>query len=63
MIIKIKCKNDYLMDILCKNPDTDFGLYFKPLKNGHIAGNAVDKHNYEIVFQDEKDSFQPVYLT
>ena len=47
------------MDILCKNPDTDFGLYFKPLKNGHIAGNALDKHSYEIVFQDEKDSFQP----
>ena len=59
MIIKISCENDNLMDILYKNPDTDFGLYFKPLKNGHIAGNIVDKHNYEVVFQDEKYSSFP----
>ena len=59
MIIKIKCENDYLMDILYKNPDTDLGLYFKPLKNGQIAGNIVDKHHYEVVFQDEKNSYLP----
>jgi len=59
MIIKIKSENDYLMDILNKNPDTDMGLYLKPLKNGHVAGNVVDKHYYEIVFQDEKDSYLP----
>ena len=47
------------MDILYKNPDTDFGLYFKPLKNGQIAGNIVDKHHYEVVFQDEKYSSFP----
>jgi hypothetical protein len=29
------------------------------LKNGQIAGNIVDKHNYEIVFQDEKYSYLP----
>ena len=59
MIIKISCENDYLMDILFKNPDTDFGLYFKPLKNGQIAGDIVDKHHYEVVFQDEKYSYLP----
>ena len=59
MIIKISCENDYLMDILYKNPDTDFGLYFKPLKNGQIVGNVVDKHKYEVVFQDEKYSYLP----
>jgi len=59
MIIKISCENDYLMDILYKNPDTDFGLYLKPLKNGQIAGNIVDKYNYEAVFQDEKYSYLP----
>ena len=59
MIIKISCENDYLPDILFKNPDTDFGLYFKPLKNGQIAGNIIDKHHYEVVFQDEKNSYLP----
>jgi len=59
MIIKITCENDYLMDILNKNPDTDFGLYVKPLKNGQIAGNIVNKHYYEVVFQDEKNSYLP----
>jgi hypothetical protein len=47
------------MDILCKNPDTDMGLYLKSLKNGHVVGNIVDKHYYEIVFQDEKYSYLP----
>ena len=59
MIIKITCENDYLMDVLHKNPETDFGLYCKPLKNGHIAGNTVDKHHYEVVFQDDKYSYLP----
>ena len=59
MIIKIKCENDYLMDILYKNPETDRGLYLKPLRNGQIVGNMVDKHHYEIVFQDEKNSYLP----
>jgi hypothetical protein len=59
MIIRIKSDNDYLMDVLNKNPDTDMGLYFKSLKNGQVAGNIVDKHHYEVVFQDEKYSYLP----
>ncbi|MDR2916724.1 MAG: class I SAM-dependent methyltransferase [Tannerella sp.] len=59
MIIKITSNNDYLLDILFKNPDTDSGLYFKPLKNGQIVGNAIDKHHYEVVFQDTKYSYLP----
>ena len=59
MIIIINCENDYLMDILHKNPNTDIGLYFKPLRNGHVAGNIVDKYCYEIVFQDDKHSYLP----
>jgi hypothetical protein len=47
------------MDILYKNPETDMGLYFKSLKKGQIAGNIVDKHCYEVVFQDEKSSYMP----
>ncbi|MDR2679936.1 MAG: class I SAM-dependent methyltransferase [Tannerella sp.] len=47
------------MDILCKNPDTDNGLYCKPLKNGQVIGNAVGKNEYEVVFQDEKYSYCP----
>ncbi len=59
MIIKIQSGNDLLLDILHKNPTTDFGLYAKPLKNGIILGNAIDKNNYEIVFQDTKYSYLP----
>ena len=59
MIIKITSNNDYLLDILFKNPDTDLGLYFKPLKNGQIVGNAIDKHHYDVVFQDTKYSYLP----
>ena len=47
------------MDILYKNPDTDMGLYMKPLRNGQVVGNIVNKHYYEIVFQDEKYSYLP----
>jgi hypothetical protein len=57
MILKFNSPNDFLLDILYKNPDTDFGLYLKPLRNGVMVGNCVDKHHYEVVFQDTKYSF------
>jgi hypothetical protein len=59
MIFKIKSSNDRLLDVLYKNPDTDNGLYCKPLKNGQIIGNAVSKNEYEVVFQDKKYSYCP----
>lgn len=59
MILTIKSSNDYLLDILYKNPNTDSGLYFKSLKNGQLVGNAVSKHHYEVVFQDTKYSYMP----
>ncbi|WP_118949670.1 methyltransferase domain-containing protein [Taibaiella helva] len=59
MIIRIKSPNDNLLDLLFKNPDTDFGLYFKPLKNGVVAGNVVSAHEYEVVFQDTQASYSP----
>ncbi|NDV93902.1 hypothetical protein D0T84_03080 [Dysgonomonas sp. 521] len=59
MILKIRSENDHLLDILFKNPDTDYGLYFKTLKNGQIVGNAVSKHYYEVIFQDTKYSYLP----
>lgn len=59
MIIIIKSNNNHLLDILYKNPDTDAGLYFKPLKNGHIVGNAVSRNHYEVIFQDTKYSYLP----
>ena len=45
--------------MLFKNPHTDAGLYFKPLKNGVVVGNAVSAHTYEVVFQDTKYSYLP----
>jgi hypothetical protein len=59
MILKINSSNDKLLDILYKNPDTDNGLYCKPLKNGQIIGNVVGKNEYEVVFQDKKYSYCP----
>jgi hypothetical protein len=59
MILIIKSLNDRLLDILCKNPDTDKGLYCKPLRNGQIIGNAVGRHEYEVVFQDRHGSYCP----
>ncbi len=59
MIIKIHCKNIFLLDILHKNPNTDFGLYAKELKNGSIIGNAIDQYNYHVIFQDTKYSYLP----
>lgn len=59
MIFKIKSSNKHLLDLLFKNPNTDNGLYLKPLKNGVIVGNAVDANNYEVVFQDTKYSYLP----
>ncbi len=59
MIIKIKSKNEQLLDVLHKNPQTDFGLYAKKLKNGVLVGQAIDAHHYDIVFQDTKYSYLP----
>ena len=59
MIINIKSDNPHLLDILHKNPETDNGLYIKTLKKGVIAGNAVNKNYYEVVFQDTKFSYLP----
>lgn len=57
MIINIKSKNEYLLDILNKNPNTDLGLYLKQLRNGVLAGNALSVHEYEVIFQDTKYSY------
>ena len=59
MIIKIHSENKFLLDVLHKNPDTDYGLYVKELKDGHLIGNAVDKYHYEVLFYDLKGSYQP----
>lgn len=59
MILKIKSENPYLLDILHKNPTTDFGLYAKNLKNGVVIGNCVSPNEYEITFQDSKYSYLP----
>lgn len=57
MIIKIHSQSECLLDILQKHPTNDNGLYLKPLRNGYIIGNAVDKYNYEILFADRKHSY------
>jgi len=57
MIVKIKSDNENLLSILNKNPNTDLGLYLRPLRNGHIIGNCVNENFYEVVFQDTKHSY------
>lgn len=57
MIIKIKSENPNFLSILNKNPNTDLGLYLRPLRNGHIIGNCVDENFYEVIFQDTKHSY------
>ncbi|MBO9618642.1 MAG: hypothetical protein J7539_06345, partial [Niabella sp.] len=57
MILRIYCKNDYLADILHKNPQTDEGLYAKPLKSGVVIGNLVSAHEYEVLFRDNGNSY------
>ena len=57
MIIKIKSENQNLLSVLNKNPQTDLGLYIRPLRNGHIIGNCVSENEYEVVFQDTKHSY------
>jgi hypothetical protein len=60
MIIKFECSNDYLPDILLKNPRLNGGLYATPLRHGQLVGNAVSKHRYDVVFLDgRRSSFVP----
>ena len=50
MIIYIHSKNPELLSLLNKNPATDLGLYVRENRNGHIIGNVIDEHNYEVCF-------------
>ncbi|QES90707.1 methyltransferase domain-containing protein [Rhizosphaericola mali] len=57
MILHIYSENPHLLDIINKNPETDNGLYLKPLKDGVAIGNAVSVHQYDIYFQDGGHSY------
>ncbi|UAY53973.1 methyltransferase domain-containing protein [Arachidicoccus terrestris] len=57
MIIRILAENDYLADILHKNPNTDEGLYAKPLRDGIVIGNTVSRQRYDVLFWDKKKSY------
>ncbi|MDO4881072.1 MAG: hypothetical protein Q3983_07315 [Capnocytophaga sp.] len=57
MIIQIYSENSKLLDILNKNPNTDFGIYAKSLRNGQIIGNAVSPNQYDVFFQDTRYSY------
>ena len=59
MIIQIRSNNPHLLDALNKNPNTDFGIYAKSLRNGQLIGNAVNAHQYDVVFQDTRYSYLP----
>jgi hypothetical protein len=59
MIIKLTSENNYLLDILYKNPNTDNGLYLKELKNGVLVGNTISANEYHCVFIDGKHSYMP----
>lgn len=61
MIVTLKSQNPHLLDILNKNPETDFGLFLKPHRNGYIIGNVIGEVEgqrvYRAVFQDTKYSY------
>jgi hypothetical protein len=57
MIIKIKSENKYLLDILNKNPNTDYGLYMMVHRNGVLVGNVINENEYHIAFYDTKHSY------
>lgn len=59
MIIKIKSENQFLLDLLHKNPNTDNGLYLKTHKNGVLVGMALNPNEYHVLFQDTKYSYLP----
>ncbi|GEC79400.1 hypothetical protein [Flavobacterium aquatile] len=59
MILILKSDNQYFLDVLYKNPNTDNGLYLKELKDGVVIGNAVSSNEYHCVFFDSKHSFMP----
>ena len=59
MIIQISSHNPHLLDVLNKNPDTAFGIYAKALRNGQLVGNAINAHQYDVVFQDTRYSYLP----
>ncbi len=59
MIIKINSANQFLLDVLHKNPNTDQGLYINPLKNGVVIGNAISANQYDVLFQDTRNSYMP----
>lgn len=57
MIITIYSTNPLLADILHKNPQTDEGLYAKPLKSGIVVGHVASANEYEVLFQDKGHSY------
>lgn len=57
MIITIYSTNPLLADILHKNPQTDEGLYAKPLKSGIVIGHVASPNDYEVWFQDKGHSY------
>lgn len=59
MILILKSENQYFLDVLYKNPNTDNGLYLKELKDGVVIGNAVSSNEYHCIFFDKKHSFMP----
>ncbi|MFK8267694.1 methyltransferase domain-containing protein [Capnocytophaga cynodegmi] len=59
MIIQIQSQNPKLLDILNKNPQTDFGIYAKSLRNGQIIGNVLSPNRYDVIFQDTRYSYLP----
>lgn len=56
MVIQINSSGD-LLSVLFKNPDTDFGLYLRSMRNGYVVGNAISPNEYHCVFQDTKHSY------
>lgn len=57
MILKIKSKNNNLLNILYKSKSLYDGIYIQEMKNGHLIGNVISDNQYDIFFQDTKYSY------
>lgn len=57
MILKVKCYNEYFLNILYKKADVNNGVTLLHNKNGYIIGHVISENQYDILFQDTKYSY------
>ena len=56
-MLQIISENQYLLDILNKNPKSDNGLYLTCHKEGVVVGQVVDNNTYNCYFIEKGNSY------